>query len=30
MGYFLVLTLDVEDQLTHYEKPVNWLTNKNA
>ena len=24
------LTLGVEDQLTDYEKPVNWFTNKNA
>jgi aspartate carbamoyltransferase catalytic subunit len=24
------LTLGVEDQLTQYEKPVNWFTNKNA
>jgi len=30
MGYFFVLSLGVEDQLTHYEKPVNWFTNKNA
>jgi aspartate carbamoyltransferase catalytic subunit len=30
MGSFLVLTLGVEDQLTQYEKPVNWFTNKNA
>jgi len=30
MGLFRVLTLGVEDQLTHYEKPVNWFTNKNA
>jgi aspartate carbamoyltransferase catalytic subunit len=27
---FLVLTLGIEEQLTHYEKPVNWFTNKNA
>ena len=24
------LTLGVEEQLTHYEKPVNWFTNKNT
>lgn len=30
MGYLLVLTLGVEDQISNYEKPVNWLKNKNA
>ena len=29
MSYLLELTFGVEDQLTTYEKPVNWFTNKN-
>ncbi|GAW97035.1 hypothetical protein MTCD1_02661 [Colwellia marinimaniae] len=30
MGYFRVLTLGIEDQVSNDEKPVNWYTNKNT
>ncbi|WP_157447817.1 MULTISPECIES: hypothetical protein [Colwellia] len=29
MGYFQILTLGIEDQVSNDEKLVNWYTNKN-